>query len=144
MKKFISVILMALLVATLTFPAFAAEPPASRDNSIPIHSDYVNIRLLQAGLAIDSSGRASCTGRVTLYSSSNTANLTLALQKYTGSGWSTIKTWTASARGTTPTSVVKFYYVARGQHRVSTTAKIYNSSGTLLETQIVYSATKNY
>ena len=144
MKKFISVVFMALLVTSLTFPAFAAGPPGCRNNSVPIHSDYVNIRLLQAGLTIDSSGMANCTGRVTLYSSSNTANLSLVIQKYTGSGWSTIKAWSTSARGTTPTSIVKSWDVARGQYRVSTTAKVYNSAGTLLETQTVYSATKTY
>ena len=124
MKKFISAVFMALLIVTLTFPAFAAEPLGGKYNSVPIHTDYVNIRLLQTGLTIDSSGMARCTGRVTLYSSSNTAKLTLVLQKYTGSGWSTIKTWAASVRGTTPTNVVKSSHVARGQYRVSTTAKI--------------------
>ena len=86
MKKFISAVFMALLIVTLTFPAFAAEPLGGKYNSVPIHTDYVNIRLLQTGLTIDSSGMARCTGRVTLYSSSNTAKLTLVLQKYTGSG----------------------------------------------------------
>lgn len=144
MKKFISVIIIALLVISQSLPAFAAEKTVSRDSTVPIHVDFVTIRLLQSGLTIDSSGKASCVGKVTLYGNSNHAQLSLQLQKYSNGSWSTVKTWSKAVQGNTPTNIVNSYYVVNGTYRVSCTIKVYNASGALLETQTAYSSTKTY
>lgn len=144
MKKLISVILFALLVISQSFPAFAARKAVGGDYSIPIHADFVTIRLLQSGLSINSSGKASCVGRVTLYDSSNRAQLSVQLQKHSGGSWSTVKTWSKSVQGNTPTNLISSYYVVDGTYRVACTATIFNATGTPLETQTAYSATEIY
>ncbi|OCN01401.1 hypothetical protein A7X67_02025 [Clostridium sp. W14A] len=144
MKKFISAIILALLVISQSLPAFAAEKTVSRDSTVPIHVNFVTIRLLQSGLTVDSSGKASCTGKATLYSSSDSAQLSVQLQKYSNGSWSTVKTWSKVVQGNTPTNIVNSYYVVNGTYRVSCTIKVYNASGALLETQTAYSSTKTY
>lgn len=144
MKKFISVIIIALLVISQSLPAFAVEKTVSRDSTVPIHVNFVTIRLLQSGLTIDSSGRASCTGKATLYSSSDGAQISVQLQKYSSGNWSPVKTWSKTVYGNTPTNIVNSYYVVNGTYRVSCTVKVYNASGALLETQTAYSSTKTY
>lgn len=144
MKRFITIIMSLVLVVSLSFPAFAADRSAVGNSSGQIHLDYVNISALNAGLSINSSGRANCTGNVTLYNRSNTVGLSVQLQKYANGGWSTVKVWSISARGNTPARIVNAYYVSSGKYRVSCTAKIYNASGALLEIQTAYSATQIY
>lgn len=144
MKKIVSMVFLALFITLLSFPAYAAQRPRNNSPDSHVHVNYVNIASLNAGLSLNSSGKATCTGSVTLYSKSNTAQLSVQLQKYSSGSWSTLYTWSATARGTSPTNIVKSYNVARGQYRVSTTAKVYNASGTLLETQTARSATRTY
>ncbi|MGX8709506.1 MAG: hypothetical protein ACQGTM_04590 [bacterium] len=111
MKKFISTIIIALLVISQSLPAFAAGKTVSRDSTVPIHVNFVTIRLLQSGLTIDSSGKANCVGKVTLYDNSNHAQLSVQLQKYSNGSWSTVKTWSKAVQGNTPTNLVNSYYV---------------------------------
>ena len=144
MKKFVSIIMLALLVIFQSFPAFAAEKSADRDRTVPIHVDFVTIRLLQSGLTIDSSGKASCVGKVTLYDNSNHAQMSVQLHKYSNGSWSAVKTWSKAVQGNTPTNLVDSYYVVNGTYRVSCTATVYNAAGVLLETQTAYSSTEIY
>ncbi|MEN6327567.1 MAG: hypothetical protein ABFD18_15355 [Syntrophomonas sp.] len=83
-------------------------------------------------------------GLASAYDSSHTTRLTVGLQKSTGSGWSTIKSWSASATGISIAAVEENYYVVYGTYRVCATARIYNSSGTLLESKSLYSDTVVY
>lgn len=144
MKRFIGIILSLVLSLSLSFPAFAADRSTFGNNSGQIHLDYVNISALNAGLSINSSGKANCTGNATLYNRSNTAELSVQLQKYANGGWTTVKVWSVYARGNSPARIVKAYYVSSGKYRVSCTVKVYNASGALLETQTVHSSTKTY
>lgn len=144
MKRFVCVIMSFVLALSLSVPAFADNQSTVGNSPNQIHLDYVNISALNAGLSIDSSGRASCTGNVTLYNRSNTVALSVQLQRYSSGGWSNVKSWSISAHGNTPAEIVNSYYVTSGKYRVSCTAKVYNASGSLLETQTAYSATQTY
>lgn len=144
MKKIISTFMIVLVVIFQAFPAFAAEKVIDRNSETPIHLDFVNIRLLQSGLTIDSSGKANCTGRSILYSNSNSSQMSVQLQKYSGGYWSTVKSWSKTVYGSTPANLVNSYYVVNGTYRVSCTVRVYNASGTLLETRTAYSATQTY
>ncbi|MVB12092.1 hypothetical protein CAFE_28230 [Caprobacter fermentans] len=144
MKRFVSVILSLVLAVSMSLPAFAANQSAVGNSSNQIHLDYVNISALNAGLSINSSGKANCTGSATLYNRSNTVVLSVQLQRYANGGWSNVKGWSISARGNTPARIVNSYYVSSGKYRVSCTAKVYSASGALLETQTAYSSTATY
>lgn len=99
---------------------------------------------MSAGLSIDTSGQAHCSGSVTPASDSYTSYLTVSLQKYSGSSWSTVKSWSDSDVGQMGVIIDGYWYVTSGTYRVCSTAQIYNSAGGLLETEPYYSATKTY
>jgi len=144
MKKIVSIGLVILMIVFSTVPAYASNTATDMRAGGSIHLDFISMSSISAGLSISSSGKSTCTGSVTPSSSSYTSKLTVGLQKSTGSGWSTIKTWTASGRGSAGADLVSYYYVSNGTYRVSSTAKIYNASGTLLETETAYSAQRTY
>lgn len=144
MKKFVCMALIVLIAVFSVVPAYAdtvntAEIPGAQGEISPL---FTYISFMNAGLSIDSSGLATCLGNVILYNSSNSTTLTVQLQKSTGSGWKTIKTWTTSA--ISYADIEGYYFVASGTYRVCTTAQVYNSSGYLVETESIYSPTKTY
>lgn len=96
---------------------------------------------ITAGLSISTSGLASCSGTIRFSDASASATLTMKLQQYTSSGWSTIGSWsTASA-----TSLYKTQYVTHGYYyRVVTSANVYNSAGSYVESPSATSASKYY
>lgn len=126
------VLSMLMTVALLTsgINAFAGE----------VSPRYTGTSTIVTDLSISSTGKATCAGTVVLYSG-YTATLTMKLQQYNGSYWTTIQTWSTSDSK----SLSKSYYVSSGySYRVVTSAKVYNSSGTYVETPSVTSATKSY
>lgn len=144
MKKFVCLALILLMAMFSAVPAYAdngaaVKAPGPQDVA---PARFTHISLLNAGLDISPSGLAGCLGNVFLYNSSYTAVLTVELQKYTSSGWSTIKTWTTSSTGYA--NIEGNYYVVYGTYRVRTTAQVYNPSGDLLETESLYSRTVIY
>jgi len=140
MKKTISIFLAVFLVFSLALPAYAADAQPQSDVSLR----FTHIWSLGAYLSISSAGKADCEGIVTASSDEYTAVLTVTLQKSTSSGWTNIKSWESSGSGQSGLIVGGSYYVARGTYRVCSTAKIYSSSGTLLETASYYSSEKTY
>lgn len=144
MKRFIClgfVVLMAVFAAT---PAYAADVTENKATQGVLTPQFTYISLLSPGLSINSSGKATCVGLASAYDNSHTTKLTVELQKSTGNGWSTIKTWSASATGISIASIEENYYVVHGTYRVCATAKIYNASGRLLESESLYSDTETY
>jgi len=142
MKKTISIFLAMFLAILMTVPAFAADSGGYTAESV-MSPKFTYIWSISAGLDISSAGKALCAGSVDASSNSYTAELTVSLQKNTSSGWTTIKSWNGSGSGQ-GLIVENYYYVSKGTYRVCSTAKIYNSAGTLLETQSLYSAEKTY
>jgi len=143
MKKTVVTILVVCMLALTTTKAYAVSSTSFTDENI-ISPNYTYILLLSSGLDINSAGKAHCSGSVDASSNSYTAKLTVALQKYSNDSWQTIKSWSDSGSGQSNLIIEKYYYVANGTYRVCTTAKIYNSSGTLLENKSVYSDEEIY
>jgi hypothetical protein len=143
MRKIIKCGLMLLLAMCLATPAFAMEAANLSSTGI-ITPQFTNMSLLSAGLSISSAGKATCTADVTPSSNSYSSTLTVALQSYSNGYWTSIKYWTGSGSGFGGAVVQGYYYVNSGTYRVCSTANIYSSTGTLLETESMYSATKTY
>jgi len=134
MKKIYSIILTIIVLFSMVIPAYAALPDP------PISPQYNYIDAYSVNLTINqSSGIASCSA--TCYtSSSKTVEIEYNLQRYMGSYWATVKTWTSS--GTSYASLSKSWAVYSGYtYRGKATYRVYDSSGNLLETG---SATKTY
>ncbi len=144
MKKIICIWLLVLMAGFSTVPAYAADGTENSGAQGVITPRFTYISLLSSGLTINSSGKATCVGLASAYDSSHTTILTVDLQKFAGSGWSTIKSWSASSNGTSVAVVEKDYYVVYGTYRVCATAEVYNASNILLERKSLYSDTVIY
>ncbi len=144
MKKFICMGILVLMTVFSAVPAYAAPGTQNAGTQGVITPLFTYISILIPGLSIDSSGKATCSGMASAYDSSHTTKLTVELQKSTGSGWSTIKSWSATAPGPYVADVYEDYYVVHGTYRVCATAEVYNASGILLERKSVYSDTVIY
>ncbi|MDQ7092442.1 hypothetical protein REC12_02395 [Desulfosporosinus sp. PR] len=144
MKKFICMGLVILMTIFCAVPVYAVEGTNGVKTKEGASPQFTYISFLDAGLAINSSGLATCAGDVTLYYNSYSTNMTVQLQKSSGSGWSTIKTWTSSGTGIAGTDLEGYYYVVSGTYRVCTTANVYDPSGKLVEIQSAYSDNVTY
>jgi len=143
MRKFICTGMLVLMVILAAVPAYGAtDEVKSAGTQGGITPQYTHIATLNSGLEINSSGKAICSGKASAYNSSHTIILTVELQK--SGDWSNVKFWSASATGGSVARIEEDCYVARGTYRVCTTAKVYNASGTLLESKSIYSATIKY
>lgn len=128
MKRIFAAILTIVMLAVMAVPAFAAVP----ENTV-VSPQYTYIQSNYANLTInESTGGATCTS--SCYATSGyTVSIECKLQRYTGTSWSTVKTWTTSANRYA--SISQTWTVPSGYtYRVYSTFRIYNSSGTLLET----------
>ena len=145
MIKLIAIGIVGLMAIFSAIPAYAvAEVDQQAGTQGVITPQFTYISLLSPGLSINSFGKANCIGLASAYDSSHTTRLTVELQKYSASGWSTIKSWSASAIGTYVANVYEYYYVVHSTYRVCATAKVYNAYGTLLESKSLYSNTVTY
>lgn len=120
-----TLVILCVLVST-------ASATVSDDGQIQPY--FIRISSLSTSFSVSSSGYADCYGRVELYKTSDTSELTMELQRSTNkSDWETIKDWTASGKCTV--ELDKGWYVVSGYYyRIHITAKVYTSSGSLAET----------
>ncbi|AGL02510.1 hypothetical protein [Desulfoscipio gibsoniae] len=144
MKKFVCIGILVFMAVFLTVTAYAADRTKNPGTQGVITPQFTYISVSTPDLSIDSLGTATCAGLASAYDSSHTTKLTVQLQKSNAGGWSTIKSWSASSTGASLAKIEEDYYVVRGSYRVCATAKVYNASGTLLESQSLYSDTVIY
>jgi hypothetical protein len=156
MKKALCKLLAVLLVLSCVIN-FAGVPLASAadisdSSSIGDYSDgandgiapcYVGADLIVMGLSIPTGGRSESYFQASL-DSGYTASVTMTLQRSTDkSSWSAVKEWTFS--GSNTFSITKYrYIVSKYYYRTKAVVKIYNSSGTKVDTATVYSPIKGY
>lgn len=137
MKRTLCFVLAVVMAMTFVVPVMAAvsEPPVS--------PQYTYIQRLNAGLTInEATGLTSCTAGCFVVGA-NSVTLTSKLQRYNGSSWTTVKTWTTTT--TQSAALNKNYAVYSGYtYRVRVSCSVYNSSGTLLESGICYSHQVEY
>lgn len=143
MKKIASVAVILIMLVSLTIPAYAVDLSTTSSSGI-ISPQFTSIGQMSAGLNIDSSGKAQCSGTVTPSNNTYKSYLTVSLQQSTSGGWTTIKSWSGSGTGVAGVSLCNYWYVVNGTYRVCSTASIYSSTGTFLETESIYSAIKIY
>lgn len=128
MKRVFSIFFAILMLAVMAVPASAtaSEDPGVSPRYTYIKSNSVNLTIDQ------STGVATCTS--TCYATSGyTVTIVCKLQRYTGTTWGTIKTWNTSADRYA--NISETWPVSSGfTYRVYSIFRIYNASGTLLET----------
>ena len=131
MKRFFCAILVVFLFASAVMPVMAA-------NEQSISPRYTYIQGLGSSLSIGKLGLSSCGANCVAYGG-DTIKLTMVLQRYNGSSWTTIKTWVEET-STSGIALNKNYAVTKGYtYRVRATCSVYNASGTLVESGYIYS-----
>ncbi|CFX82300.1 Uncharacterized [Syntrophomonas zehnderi OL-4] len=144
MRKIICMGILILMTVFCSVPALATEGAENTRQQNVITPQFTYISLLNAGLSINSSGKVTSIGHASAYDRSHTTRLTVKLEKSTGNGWSTIKSWSASSTGQSVAGIEEAYYVVHDTYRVCATAKVYNAAGNLLESKSAYSDTATY
>lgn len=139
MKKILALVIVLTIILSFGTQSLAAINEVSAIDIMPM---YISIANFGAALEIDSLGIATCEGILTHRLIDGSSELVMKLQKLENKSWTTISTWTEE--GSTKCSIYKNKAVSRGTYRVAVTAKIYDSSGSLIETQSVYSITDTY
>lgn len=127
MRKIYVILLVTILLISMAIPAHAALPDP------PVTPQYDYIETCRVGLSInESSGIANCTASCYV-ATNNKVEIEYKLQKYMGSYWATVKTWTTSA--TSYVSLSQSWAVYSGYtYRGYATCRVYDSAGNLLET----------
>lgn len=143
MNKIVSLILCALILTAYS-PIVHADPSCSQALPEDISPQFFHISIIAPDLSIGSSGRVVCSGVTRLYSSAQTVEVTVALQKSSQSGWTEVTAWSDKGPGLPGVTLERVYYVTRGTYRVCVTAKAYSETGILLETASAYSYTVTY
>lgn len=95
MKRPISMLLVALLLACCTSVGAYADEETAGD----ITPFYEYAKNVTATLSIDSSGNATCQGRIIPKESSYSCSITVQLKRKSGSKWTTVATWSDSGKG---------------------------------------------
>ena len=132
MRKFVSVILVICILATVAFSAMAAEEEPT------VTPRYSHISSLTGSISINSSGTATCTAQGKGKSATHKVQLNCQLQGYTGSYWSLIKSWSTISTGVASISKTQATSSGYSSYRLQITCKVYDSSSVLLESVTVY------
>lgn len=131
MRRVLAIICILAIVLSMQIPVLAAE------NENAISPRYSYISALSAGLNISNTGIAACSAGCVI-DNGDSLVLTCSLQRYNGSTWTTVKSWSATAARSTV--LQKSYAVYSGYtYRVRTTCSVYNSNGVLVESGTCYS-----
>lgn len=142
MRKITCIFFMTLVLLITAVPVFAADTVLDEKDSL--QPMYTHILLLEAGLAVNSSGKATCSGMVQPSSLDYDCYLTVELQKKSGSSWSTIATWTEQDLNGYGAELEEYKYVTQGTYRVKSTGVVKNPVNSTSETGTKYSSEVSY
>ena len=140
---------LCLSLALSTPAAMAAETAAPEITvlDLSISPRFEHIMRISASLSISSLGRAECGGTYVIYDiyDGYDSRMTMVLQQYVDSEWVEIKDWSQDFTGAGGKMMYKGYYVKSGyRYRMTVTAEILDSDGTVIESVSVDSPIKEY
>ncbi|MCR5736969.1 MAG: hypothetical protein K6G64_04890 [Eubacterium sp.] len=144
MKKLLTILLMITILVISPYELVKADGgEVASDDEISLR--YTNLSLISAGLTINSSGLAVCTGTVTMKKNYD-SRLYIHLYKSSSSGaYTKIKSWAQSFSGTGVKSLTKSTNVSKGYtYKIKVEVRIYNSAGTVIETAEKWSSNVVY
>ena len=129
MKKAVSIITAICLIISLATPVLAR---------------YQYIDRISANLTISSSGTATCDGLVTSISAGGNGEVTVTLERFVNGSWTYVNSWTTTGRALYTTGTHSQSVTSGFWYRVVVVGKVYNSSGTLLETADITTGARYY
>lgn len=130
-KRLVALLLVSALIMLLPINSLAVNSSEMQS----VQPRYVVIKELAAGLTGES-GYVTISGSVLVTDPTLTCYLTVELQEKENGTWSTIDAWRGN--GAISVAISENYYLLSGDYRAKVTAKIYDSSNTLIETAYAY------
>ena len=129
MKKVITILLVAILLVSVVTPVHAVSN-VEAETAIQPRWTYLNT--VSAYLSINALGIATCEGSA-IATVVQDVKVVVRLQQLTDTGWSTIKSWSATNAGAS--SAEGKYAVYKGYtYRTTVAAYVYDDSGNIIET----------
>ena len=136
MKKLVSIVFSVILLISIITPAYAEELDTPVED--PIIEEYQGIRYITSDISISGSS-ATCYGVVD-GRSSYSYNMTVYLQKLSGSNWNSIASWSATGSGNLGVSLTKTKSgLTSGTYRCKVYVSVYDSNGQFVESATVCS-----
>ena len=130
-------IVAMILVCVMSLSIFASAI------NVDAQPYYLSIARFSIQFDIPASGRSDIVGSVVSSSSDYSVNLTVELQQWKNSSWSTIKSWTTSGKGYV--MIDENWYVVMGnKYRIHAAATVYDQNGKVLERATKNLATVTY
>ena len=128
MRRFLSVVLVAVLVMLFASPCFAA----TTDENV-IMPRFTYFKVLTASFIIDEETGISSSNASSYSVAGYTNKVVCKLQRERTNGWLTLKTWTST--GTGYADIDQDWAVYSGyNYRIVVTFSVLDSDGTVLET----------
>lgn len=138
---------LSLALSTPTARAVEASAPELTVLDLSISPRFEHIMRISASLSISSLGRAECGGTYIIYDiyDGYDSRMTMTLQRYEDFDWVDVKEWSQDFTGAGGKMMNKGYYVTSGyRYRMTVTAEILDSDGSVLESVFVDSPIKEY
>lgn len=137
------ILCIIILVCILTSCLSIAATAANYGGATTIEPMSEGTCTISPSLSISSSGKATCSCAVNL-KSGYTAVLQINLCKLDGTTWTTVKGWSLRSISGCGSYNKSQYITSGNTYVVCATAFVYNSSGSLVETEYASSATAKY
>ena len=141
-RKSLICLLLVMCFLSSMGTVFAAEPetPVEPDPIEP----YVGLKSANGTISISSSGIATCKGKVTLYAG-YTAEVTVTLQRKSGSIWYDYANWSGSGSSPVVVSNSTSSSIPSGyQYRTYVYVEVYDSNNNYVESAEAWSSVKSY
>lgn len=130
-KLFATILTFILLFNVCLLPVCAAEQPT-------VQPRYLDIYSFSIDLDISAGGTATCSTGVKTTTQTNTIDLTMELEKYNGTRWVVVKSWSDSFGP--EADMTKYWAIPSGcDYRVYVGATVFDKNGNAVETVGNYS-----
>lgn len=143
LKKIYATIFAALLLVSISGPAYAIQNGNQMNSNIVARPHWTMINTVYNWMDIDSSGLASMYSQITAHSGmADSVEISAYLEKYENGSWVTVNHWDQSYPGTFG-SMSETYYVNKG-HSYRLHTYFYAYLGSNYESTSLISATVYY
>ncbi len=141
-KKFLFLLMALLSFASLPTYAFESTEQTLNSGNIIIQPRFTNISIYQNTFDLSASGKASVMTYLTVRTLSD-VRVEASLQQSKNGTWTTVKSWSSSASGTSSGLNVTYYVLKGYNYRMISSGKVYKN-GKLIEQTSYVSESKYY
>jgi len=133
-----------LAMCFLNVSVFATEAVQANGMDSMVQPRFTYIIECSVGILIEPDGCSYSDTGVTLYESTHSARIDMTLQRFEGTGWEDVKSWSYTDDGPNIDIEERWYVVPGYDYRVESDIYVYNANGRLIESTTETSPTWEY